>query len=209
MDGFSHTGTNLLIIGRNARHFARQPLNFIDTLVDWSSPVKRSFTALDAQEALHIAIYIEERNAELYHRYAEMFAEFGDPESLEVASVFWDMAVEERQHSALLRGKYAEQYGDSKCSLSEEDLLEFIEVPRLEDGDFFGGKEVGVNARDRALQVTLKAEISAQAFYADLAKNTVAGPLCDIYRDLAEMEDGHVGYLKRKLADSAANQRIH
>lgn len=170
--------------------------------------MKRSFTALDPQEALHIAIYIEERNAELYHRFAEMFAEFGDPESLEVATVFWDMAVEERQHSAMLRGKYAEQYGDTKCSLSEEDLLEFIEVPRLEDGDFFGGKEFGVNARDRALEVALKAETSAQSFYTDLAKNTAAGTLRDIYLDLAQMEDGHVSYLTRKLAESAANQRV-
>jgi len=58
--------------------------------------MKRQFTSLTPQEALHVAIFIEERNSELYHRFAEMFVEFRDVESLEIASVFWDMAAEER-----------------------------------------------------------------------------------------------------------------
>src|SRR5580704_17445506 len=97
--------------------------------------MKRSFSALAPQEALHIAIFIEERNAELYHRFAELFVEFGDGESLEIASVFWEMAIEERRHSSLLQGKYFEMFGKLTCTLTEEDLVEFIEVPKLEDGD--------------------------------------------------------------------------
>ena len=45
--------------------------------------MKRDFASLTAQEALHVAIFVEERNAEIYHQFAEMFAEFHDPESLE------------------------------------------------------------------------------------------------------------------------------
>ena len=48
--------------------------------------MKRDFASLSAQEALHVAIFIEERNAEIYHQFAEMFAEFRDPESLEIAA---------------------------------------------------------------------------------------------------------------------------
>ena len=55
----------------------------------------RNFTSLSPQEALQVAIYIEERNAGVYQRFAEMFTEFRDPESLEIAGVFWDMSVEE------------------------------------------------------------------------------------------------------------------
>ncbi len=99
--------------------------------------MRRSFSSLDPQEALHVAIFIEERNAELYHRFAEMFVEFRDSESLEIASVFWEMAAEEKQHSSLLQGKYMEEYGSSRCALTEEDLVEWIEVPKLEDGDVF------------------------------------------------------------------------
>ena len=42
--------------------------------------MQRAFSTLNAQEALHIAIFIEERNADIYHRFAEMFAEFHDAE---------------------------------------------------------------------------------------------------------------------------------
>src|SRR5207253_2455581 len=47
--------------------------------------MKRDFASLTPQEALHVAIFIEERNAEIYHQFAEMFSEFHDPESLEIA----------------------------------------------------------------------------------------------------------------------------
>jgi rubrerythrin len=95
--------------------------------------MKRSFASLDPQEALHVAIFIEERNAALYHRFAEMFVEFRDSESLEIAGVFWEMAVEEKNHSSILQGQYTEKYGNSRCALTEEDLVEWIEVPKLED----------------------------------------------------------------------------
>jgi len=54
--------------------------------------VKRDFVSLHAQEALHVAIFIEERNANIYHQFSEMFAEFRDPESLEMAAAFWEMS---------------------------------------------------------------------------------------------------------------------
>ncbi len=172
--------------------------------------MKHSFTALDPQQALHVAIIIEERNAELYQRFAEKFVEFGDGESLEVADVFWEMAIEERRHGSLLQGMYAERYGNSSCTLTDEDLLEFIEVPRLEDGDLFakdGGKFP--HGRDRALQVALKAEVGAQLFYSSLAENTEAGPLRSVYRDLAEVEDGHVTFLERKMAGDPADDKLN
>ncbi len=169
--------------------------------------MKRSFAVLDAQEALHAAIFIEERNAEVYHRFAEMFVEFGDAESLEIASVFWEMAIEEHRHSALLRSRYAEQYGAAICQLTEEELLEFIEVPRLEDGDLPAAGGEGVpGARERALQVALQAELSAQRYYAKLSESTAEVSLRRLYQQLAAMEDGHVAYLENKLACEGADQ---
>jgi len=172
--------------------------------------MKRSFASLGPQETLEIAISIEERNAEIYHRYAEMFTEFGDEESLEIAAVFWDMAIEERGHHALLHAKYAEQYGGECCSLTEEDLVELIEVPRLDQEDVLAGSGNGGTARMRALQVALHAELSAQHFYTKLAGETPEGALRRIYSDLAQMEDGHVAYLEARLAqDAAENQIVH
>jgi rubrerythrin len=159
----------------------------------------KSFASLDPQESLGIAIAIEERNAEIYLRYADMFTEFGDEESLQIASVFWEMAVEEGGHHAMLQDKSNEQFGTTRCPLSEEDVLEWIEVPRLEQGDLFAPTN-GLTASQRALRVALEAELSAQRFYSGLADQTPEGELRRIYCELAQMEDDHVAYLQRKLA---------
>jgi rubrerythrin len=163
----------------------------------------RAFASLDPQEALHVAIFIEERNAGIYHRFAEMFTEFHDAESMEIASVFRDMAVEEKRHSSMLQLKYQERFGNTRCSLTEEDLQEMIEVPRLEDGDVFANTgTTQLSARERALQVALVAEKSAQDFYSKLVELTEDGPLRRLYTELSVMEDGHVGFMQKILAES-------
>ncbi len=171
--------------------------------------MKRSFASLSQQEALHVAVFIEERNAELYHRFAEMFVEFRDLESLEIASVFWDMAVEERHHSTLLQERYTERFGSAACSLTEEDLQELIEVPRLEDGDVFSANAgaSGLTARDRALQVALSAELNAQKFYADLAKITTDADLKKFYSEFSQFESDHISFLEKKIQESPAKEK--
>ncbi len=166
--------------------------------------MQRAFANLNPQEALHVAIFIEERNAGIYHRFAEMFTEFRDSESLEIASVFWDMAVEEKRHSGVLQGRYQERYGNASCALTEEDLQEMIEVPSLDAADVFAaGPEPQNSARERALQVALAAETSARDFYKKLVECTEDGPLRRLYIELSTMEDGHVVYLQRMLATSS------
>ena len=164
----------------------------------------RAFTSLNPQEALHVAIFIEERNADIYQRFAEMFTEFRDPESLEIASVFWDMSMEERRHSSQLQTRYQERYGNSSCALTEEDLQEMIEVPKLESSELFPAVEIGqVAARERALKVALGAEKSAQQFYHQLVEQTEDVALRRLYVELSTMEDGHVTYLQSMLAAQA------
>jgi rubrerythrin len=163
----------------------------------------RAFTSLNPQEALHAAIFIEERNAEVYQRFAAMFNEFRDAESLEIASVFWDMAVEEKRHSGILQEKYQERYGNARCPLTEEDLAEMIEVPKLEDGDVFASAETTQkSARERALEVALAAETNAHNHYASLVEQTDDSPLRRLYTELSMMEDGHAGYLQSMLTVS-------
>ena len=166
--------------------------------------MKRSFISLSPQEALHVAIFIEERNAELYHRFAEMFVEFRDVESLEIAGVFWDMAVEEHHHSTRLQTLFGERFGNSACSVTEEDIHEFIEVPSLDDGNVLKQVASPVPARERALQVALKAEQAARKFYADITEHTTDAKLRKLYRELAEFETDHVEFLERKLSETTA-----
>ena len=167
--------------------------------------MQRSFASLTAQEALGIAISIEERNAEIYHRFAEMFTEFGDAESLEIASVFWEMAVEERGHHALLEQKYWEQYGVPQRLATEQELVELIEVPKLNAGEVFADDRI-FSARQRALEVALRAEVNAQQFYSKLVEQTPESPLRRTYSDLAEMEDGHIAFLEAKLGQDESEK---
>lgn len=171
--------------------------------------MQRSFASLSPQEALQVAISIENRNAELYHNFAAMFTEFADQESLQIAATFWEMANEERQHSSLLKQRYAEQYGDAECSMNEQDTIDLIEVPKLESEDLFGAPGDSASGRIRALNVALQAETDAQQFYAKLAVQTSAGPLQDLFHELAHMEDGHVAVLQLRLErDNEGKSRV-
>lgn len=166
--------------------------------------MKRDFAALSAQEALHVAIFIEERNAEIYYQFAEMFAEFRDPESLEIASAFWDMATEERQHGTLLQKRYFDRYGTRPCAVTEEDICDFIEVPRLENGDIFAisRSKVGRPPRQMALEVALAAEQNAFRFYTRLSEITEDVEMRTLYREFVEMERGHSDWLEKKVSEA-------
>lgn len=165
----------------------------------------RNFASLSPTEVLQAAISIEQRNADIYYRFAEMFTQFGDEESLEIASVFWEMAVEERGHRAQLEDKYVGTYGPLGTTFTEHELCELVEVPKLETADIFSSA-TEIAARERALQVALQAELSAQQFYAELAEQTPKGALHQIFRDLAQMEDSHVTILESKLASDSTTK---
>lgn len=166
--------------------------------------MKREFSSLNPQEALHVAIFIEERNAEIYHQFAEMFAEFRDPESLEIASAFWDMATEERKHGTSLQKRYFDRYGTRPCAMTEEDISDFIEVPRLENGNIFtlSKLKVGRSPREMALEIAMAAEQNAVRFYNRLCEITVEDDLRTFYREFVEFEAGHSDWLEKKLSEA-------
>lgn len=160
--------------------------------------MKRSFASLNAPEALQVAITIEQRNASLYERFADKFKEIGDEESLEIAIVFWEMTEEEKGHHELLKRKYAEHYGTSICTVTHEDVIELIEMPTVGESTLFASEGV-VQSQHQALQVALRAEISAQNYYTNLVEQTSQEQLRQTYRELAAIESKHATYLSVKL----------
>jgi rubrerythrin len=165
--------------------------------------MKRDFASLTAQEALHVAIFIEERNAEIYHQFAEMFAEFRDPESLEIAAAFWDMATEERMHGTHLQKRYFDRYGTRPCAVTEEDIRDFIEVPRLENGDIFtiSRLKVGRSPRQMALEIANTAEQNAVRYYTRLSEVTEDPELQALYREFVDFETNHSDWLDKKVSE--------
>lgn len=164
--------------------------------------MKREFASLTPQEALHVAIFIEERNAEIYHQFAELFAEFHDPESLEIASTFWDMANEERQHGSLLQKRYFERHGTQPCAVTEDDIRDFIEVPQLGKGDIFAISKAGAgrSPREMALEVAVAAEQAAIRYYTRLSEITEDADLRSLYREFVDFENNHTECLQKKMA---------
>ena len=163
--------------------------------------MKREFSSLTAQEALHVAIFIEERNAEIYTQFAELFAEFKDPESLQMAQVFWDMAEEERHHGTMLQERYFERYGTRHCIVTEEDIRDLIEVPKLDNAELFAiiRSRTTHSPRYKAFEIALNAEEAAQRFYSRLIPGTEDEGLKTVYRELSEFEDGHSRFLRGKI----------
>jgi len=164
--------------------------------------MKRSFQSLSPQEALHVAIFIEERNSEIYHHFAEMFVSFQDFVSLEIAGVLWDMAVEERHHSTLLQERYTAKFGQASCALTEADILEIIELPQLEDREIFDSNAPSATAHLRALKVALSAENQAREFYTELAQSTGDPDLRAVYVELSSFEADHIAFIENRLTNS-------
>ncbi len=162
--------------------------------------MKFSFPDLSAQEALHVAIFIEERNAEIYHHFAEMFASFQDSDSLEIASTLWDMATEERTHGTMLQQRYTARYGLAACALTEANVIETIELPKLTDQEIFDASTESATSQIRALNVALQAENQARDFYAELAKSATDDDLRALYVELSSFEAAHVEFLERRVA---------
>ena len=161
----------------------------------------RSFLSLSAREALHVAIFIEERNADIYHRFGEIFAEFRDHSSLEIARAFWEMAAEERNHGMILQKRYRQRYGVKPCHLTDDDIREFIEIPRLHPDVLLSpGKCARVPAlRQKALEVALEAEHQALLFYEKLAEITADSRMRAVYREFADFEGEHLKWIKKNL----------
>jgi rubrerythrin len=115
------------------------------------------------------------------------------------------MAAEERHHSTLLQNRYQELFGQQPCSLTDDDIYEFIEIPRLDDADVFSA----ANAQDhrspkeRALQVGLTAELGAKKFYSGLVESSKDPRQKRLFTELADFEGEHVAFLERKLAEAS------
>ena len=165
--------------------------------------MKREFVSLSAQEALHVAIFIEERNAEIYRQFADLFTQFKDPESLEIAQVFAEMSEEERHHGTELQTRYFERYGTAACAITEDEISDLIEVPRLENGDIcsIARAHAARFPQQKALEVALAAEKTALRYYVRLAELTEDEGLRDLYRELGTFEADHTNFLERKLAE--------
>jgi rubrerythrin len=163
--------------------------------------MKRTFTSLSSQEALHVAIFIEERNADIYRNFADLFAQFGDLDSMEISLAFSEISSEERRHSSRLQQRYFERFGTSACSITDDDISDLIEVPRLQSVDVFDARDLGAPPRHRAFAVVAAAQASAIQFYRQLVETTSDPELRSLFQEFVDMELQHAGSLEQHMGN--------
>jgi rubrerythrin len=166
----------------------------------YEAAMKRAFTSLSPREALRIAIVIEERNAQIYQRLAEMFGK-SCPESPQIPSAFHDLANMERKHGMLLTKSYGERFGAVRTNLTEDDIWDFIETPRLAVADILTAVEAGDarGARRMALQMALGAEEDAVNYYARVAETTLDPELKALCEEFVAFEQEHTSWVEKEL----------
>ena len=162
---------------------------------------KRHFASLTAQEALHVALLIEARNARIYQQFAELFASFPDQDSQAIAAVFTEMAEEEEVHGSELQACYAARYGETECGVTPEDVQELVELPRVPDGSIFAIARAGAATapRAQALAIALATEEGALRFYRGLQEMTEDPELSLLYEELGRFEGEHVRVLRNRI----------
>ncbi len=163
--------------------------------------MKRDFATLTPQEALHVAIFIEERNAEIYRQFAELFQQFGGPDSQEIAHVFKQMSDDEITHGTELQERYIERYGTHSCAITADEVEDMVELPRVPDGTIFAitRAQAAPAPRSQALALALAAEQAARHYYAYLMHVTEDEELAAPYHELGAFEDDHVSAVQQQI----------
>ncbi len=171
--------------------------------------MKRDFSSLTAPEALRIAIAIEDRNSETYRQLGDLFSRFV-PASPTLASTFFDLSATERQHSVMLSTRYLERFGTVNAGIAEEDIRDFIEVPRYNVADIVAAVDSGNSgsARRIALEIAAAAELSALHYYERLATLARDPQMKALYQEFAGLEKEHADWVEAEL-DSEPSSRVH
>jgi rubrerythrin len=139
----------------------------------------KSLSALTEAEVLALAIANEEEDSRIYQIFAEKLrVQF--PAS---ATVFDDMAAEERSHRSTLYDAYRERFGEHLPTIRREDVRGFLKRRSIWMLDNLG--------RERMLKEAEVMEAQAANFYDKAAVQTQDLAVRQLFVHLAEIERGH------------------
>ena len=113
------------------------------------------------------------------------------------------MANEERAHGTLLQKRYFDRYETRPCAVTEEDIRDLIEVPKLDNGEIFtiSRLKVGRSPRQMALEIAIVAEQNASRFYTRLCETTTEPELHTLYKELPAFENNHSDWLEKEVSE--------
>ncbi len=152
----------------------------------------RRFEELSPPQVMALAIDIERSNARRFRAFAEAFGGYDE----QVAQRLIELAEEEDAHELTLVQTFEQQFGGSIPSVEEDDVDVVIEA-----FDLFDSEQQIFDSMEPILvyELALRAENMAHNFYLRAAAACEKPKLAEIYKQLAEMEDDHVGWFEEKI----------
>jgi rubrerythrin len=157
----------------------------------------RAFESLTPREVLALAIHVERANTRRFQAFADVFRGYDGA----VASRFEELAREEAEHEAILTRRFRQRFGDEIPAVEEAEVAGVIESADLDDAEhlIFGSLDP-----TRVYELALRAEQGARAFYQRAVAVAPDGSLADLYRELADAEEGHEAWIKERLESGRA-----
>jgi rubrerythrin len=156
------------------------------------------FAALSLQDALDLAILIEEEARERYEDLAHHLEQRHTPDA---ARFFRFMALNEEKHRSDLAAQRRAIFGEGASRVSRTSLFE-VEAPELDE------IHILMSVRE-ALQVALRAERKAWAFFSEALPQIRDHAVAALFRELRDEEVEHEQMVLAELrrASSAARTR--
>ena len=147
------------------------------------------FARLRLQDALDLAILIEEEAEERYQEFAEQMEAFFTPAA---AEFFRHMAANEARHGQELRTRRQARFGDTPAAI-DRGMLWDVEAPAYDKARAF------ITPR-KVLEIALEAEIKAHDYFASALPHIADADVQKLFEELRGEEVEHQRMVKEELA---------
>jgi rubrerythrin len=147
------------------------------------------FAHLSLQDALDLAILVEEEAQERYGEFVHQMELHHTPEA---AVFFRAMVSNEAKHGAALSARRRELFGDAPRRVRREMLWD-VEAPEYDE------VRVSMTAR-QAMAVALRAEEKAYQFFAEALPHVTDGVVHQLFAELRDEESEHQALVREALA---------
>ena len=155
-------------------------------------PMARKIKDLTPREVLALAVRLEQANALRLRNFALAFQK-QDPGT---SARFDQLAREEDLHEEWLQAKYRKMFGSAVPPAENLDVEGLEKALEWDDADY--GALEGSRG-DRVFRQALEAEQKARNFYLKAKRSAKSKALAKLFAELAEMEQGHTGWLAEKI----------
>ena len=146
------------------------------------------FAQLKLQDALDLAILIEDEAEERYLEFAEQMEAFFTPEA---AKFFRFMSANEAKHGHALRARRQARFGDAPATI-DRSMLWDVEAPAYDKARAF------ITPR-RVLEIALESEIKAHDFFAHALPHIRDLDVKTLFEELRLEEVEHQEMVKKHL----------